>query len=119
MAVLLFIAGSTLVSNLTDIGLDTIAEAISDASLPILVLAFFVSMLPRFANAVALSALAPTKVPLGRLTVLQLAMSRSTSPCPRPPLRGCQHPFLPAQRRRVHDQVAIERSTDSPDSSAR
>ena len=29
----------------------------------------------RFANAFALSALAPTKVPLGRLTMLQLAMS--------------------------------------------
>ena len=75
MAVLLFIAGSTLVSSLTDIGLDTIADAISDASLPILVVAFFVSMMPRFANAVALSYLAPTKVPLGRLTVLQLALS--------------------------------------------
>ena len=40
-----------------------------------MVLAFLVSMSARFANAVALSGLSPTKVPLSRLTVLQLAMS--------------------------------------------
>ena len=75
MGVLLFVAGSALVSSLTDIGLDTIAEALSEASLALVFLAFLVSMSARFANAVALSGLAPTKVPLGRLTMLQLAMS--------------------------------------------
>jgi hypothetical protein len=75
MGVLLFIAGSALISGLTDIGLDTIADAMSEASIPILILAFLVSMSARFANAVALSGLAPINVPLSRLTVLQLAMS--------------------------------------------
>ncbi len=75
MGVLLFVAGSALVSSLTDIGLDTIAEALSEASLALVVLAFLVSMSARFANAVALSGLTPTRVPLSRLTMLQLAMS--------------------------------------------
>ena len=61
-------------SSLIDIGLDTIVDAMSDASLPILVVAFLVWMLRRVANAVALSGLSPVKVPLSRLTVLQLAM---------------------------------------------
>ncbi|HEY5875439.1 MAG TPA: lysylphosphatidylglycerol synthase domain-containing protein [Ilumatobacteraceae bacterium] len=75
MGALLFLAMSSLISSLLDVGLDTIADALREASLPIVVLAFFVSMMARPANAYALSALAPIKVPLSRLTVLQLAMS--------------------------------------------
>jgi glycosyltransferase 2 family protein len=75
MTVLLFIAGSTLVSGLLDIGLDTIYEALQQANFAIVVLAFFVSLLSRPVNAYALSALAPTPVPLGRLTMLQFAMN--------------------------------------------
>ncbi len=74
-AAILFIAGWVLISGLTHIGLDTIGQAISDASIPILIAAFVVSSVGRFSNAVALSGISPTPVPLGRLTALQFAMT--------------------------------------------
>ncbi len=73
--VFLFIAGNVLISGLTNIGFDTIVTAISDASIPILIVAFCVSSLGRVSNAVALSGISPTPVPLGRLTALQFAMT--------------------------------------------
>jgi uncharacterized membrane protein YbhN (UPF0104 family) len=75
MAVLLFVAGTALVSGLADIGIDNIVEALQTASLPILLLAFVIGQTPRFANAVALSAASPLRVPLGRLTALQFAIT--------------------------------------------
>ena len=75
MAVLLFIAGSTLITGLLEIGLDTIWEAIREASFPIVILAFLISLLSRPSNAYSLSALSPVKVPFGRLVVLQFAMN--------------------------------------------
>ena len=73
--VLLFIAGNVLISGLTDIGIDTVVTAIGEASLPLLIVAFFVSSMGRVSNAVALSGMTPTPVPLGRLTALQFAMT--------------------------------------------
>ena len=73
--VLLFIAGNVLISGLIDIGLDTIVDAIRGPSIPILILAFCISCLGRFSNAVALSGMSPTPIPLGRLTALQFAMT--------------------------------------------
>ncbi len=73
--VLLFIAGNVLITGLMDIGIDTVVTAISEASLPLLILAFFVSSMGRVSNAVALSGMTPTPVPLGRLTALQFAMT--------------------------------------------
>ena len=73
--VLLFIAGNVLISGLIDIGIDTIVDAIQQASIPILILAFCISCLGRFSNAVALSGMSPTPIPLGRLTALQFAMT--------------------------------------------
>ncbi len=75
MGLLLFFAASALVTGLLEIGLDTIYDAISEANIWLVILAFFVALLSRPANALALSALAPVPVPLGRLTMLQLAMS--------------------------------------------
>ena len=46
-----------------------------EASGPLLLLALFIGLTPRFANAVALSAVAPSKIPLGRLTALQFAIT--------------------------------------------
>jgi uncharacterized membrane protein YbhN (UPF0104 family) len=75
MAVLLFVAGNTLVSNLLSVGLDTLWEAFQEASWPIAVAAFFISLLSRPVNAYGLTALAPAPVPLGRLTMLMFAMN--------------------------------------------
>jgi glycosyltransferase 2 family protein len=72
---LLFIAGNVLISGLIDIGIDTIVDAIRQASLPILILAFGISCMGRVSNAVALSGMSPTPIPLGRLTALQFAMT--------------------------------------------
>ncbi len=72
---LLFIAGNVLISGLIDIGIDTVVSAIKEASLPLLILAFCVSSMGRVSNAVALSGMTPTPVPLGRLTALQFAMT--------------------------------------------
>ena len=75
LAVLLFVAGSTLITGLLEIGFDTIVDAIREASLPIVVLAYLISLLSRPSNAYSLSALSPVKVPFGRLVVLQFAMN--------------------------------------------
>jgi uncharacterized protein (TIRG00374 family) len=74
-ALLLFVAGYVLISGILEIGLSTITSAISEASLPLLIVAFLVSSLGRVSNAVALSGISPTPVPLGRLTALQFAMT--------------------------------------------
>jgi uncharacterized membrane protein YbhN (UPF0104 family) len=74
-ALVLFVAGYMLVSGLTEVGLETIVDAMRDASLPILIGAFLVSSFGRFMGAVALNGISPTRVPLGRLTVLQFAQT--------------------------------------------
>ena len=119
--VLLFIAGNVLISGLIDIGIDTIVDAIQQASIPILIVAFCISCLGRFSNAVALSGMSPTPIPLGRLTALQFAMTfvgpgdaldRRT--------RRRQHPLLPARSASSRlPPWRSERSTGSPAFSVR
>jgi uncharacterized protein (TIRG00374 family) len=75
MAVLLFFAASRLVTGLLEIGLDTIWDALRDANFAIVVFAFCISLISRPATALGLTALTPVKVPFGRLTILQFAMS--------------------------------------------
>jgi uncharacterized protein (TIRG00374 family) len=71
----LFIAGYMLVSQLTQVGLETVWEAMRDASIAILIGAFLVSSFGRFMGAVGLAGISPTPVPVGRLTVLQFAQT--------------------------------------------
>jgi uncharacterized membrane protein YbhN (UPF0104 family) len=73
MGLLLFVAATALISGLTNIGIDNIIDAIAAASVPILIVAFVIGQTPRFANAVALSAASPVRVPFGRLVALQFA----------------------------------------------
>lgn len=75
VAVLLFVAFSSLISSLTDIGFDTIWAALQDASIPLVITAFVFGFSPRVTNAISLGATSPTKLPLGRLTMLQIAMT--------------------------------------------
>lgn len=75
MAVLLFFAASRLVTGLLEIGLDTIWDALQHANFAIVIFAFCISLISRPATAMGLTALSPVKVPFGRLTLLQFAMS--------------------------------------------
>jgi uncharacterized membrane protein YbhN (UPF0104 family) len=75
MAAVLTFAGYRLVSGLLEIGLDTLFDAIREASLPVVIAAFFISLLSRPVNAYGLTALSPIPVPLGRLTMLMFAMN--------------------------------------------
>jgi uncharacterized protein (TIRG00374 family) len=74
-SVVLFVAGYMLISQLTEVGIDTVWEAMKDASFAILVGAFFVSSFGRFMGAVGLAGISPTPVPVGRLTMLQFAQT--------------------------------------------
>ena len=75
LVLLMLVATWALLSSIADVGLDTIIDAMREASGPLLLLALFIGLTPRFANAVALSAVAPSKIPLGRLTALQFAIT--------------------------------------------
>jgi uncharacterized membrane protein YbhN (UPF0104 family) len=75
LLLLVVVATSALLSSIADIGLDTIIDAMLEASGPLLLLAFIIGLTPRVANAVGLSAVAPSKIPLGRLTALQFAIT--------------------------------------------
>jgi len=75
LALILLVASWALISSLADIGIDNILDALASASGPLVVVAFVIGLTPRVANAVALSAAAPTPIPLGRLTALQFAIS--------------------------------------------
>lgn len=75
LILLIFVATSALLSGIADIGLDTILDSMRDASGPLLLLAFVIGLTPRVANAVALAAVAPAKIPLGRLSALQFAIT--------------------------------------------
>jgi uncharacterized protein (TIRG00374 family) len=70
---MLLIAGWLLVSALTDVGLDTMADALRAASWPIVVIAFVAGQLPRFANALSVLAAAPAPMPFARVAALQFA----------------------------------------------
>ena len=63
----------TLISQLADIGWDTIVAAIRSASLPILLAALVLGQVPRVAQAGSLRTASPTPVPLLRMTKLVFA----------------------------------------------
>jgi glycosyltransferase 2 family protein len=75
LMVVLVLASWALISSLADIGIDTIVEAIQEASAPLLILAWLIGFTPRVANAIAISAAAPSRIPLPRLTALQFAIT--------------------------------------------
>lgn len=75
MTVMLFVAGSALVTGLADIGLDTIVDSLREASWPLVVVAWFVAQTPRFANAFAIQAASPTALPYARVSALQFAIT--------------------------------------------
>jgi uncharacterized membrane protein YbhN (UPF0104 family) len=74
-SVIMFVAGYLLISQLTEVGIENIVNAMKDASIPILIAAFVVSSSGRVANAIGLEGISPTPVPLGRLTTLQFAQT--------------------------------------------
>ena len=59
-----------LISQIADIGWDTITEALRSASLPILLTALVLGQMPRVAQAGSLRTASPAEVPLGRVTKL-------------------------------------------------
>jgi uncharacterized protein (TIRG00374 family) len=75
MTVMLFVAGSALITGLADIGLDTIVDSLREASWPLVVVAWFVAQTPRFANAFAIQAASPTALPYARVSALQFAIT--------------------------------------------
>lgn len=75
MGLLLVVAAVALVSSLQDIGIDAIVDAVRAASVPLLILALVIGQTPRLANAVAIAAAAPLRIPLPRLAVLQFAIT--------------------------------------------
>jgi uncharacterized membrane protein YbhN (UPF0104 family) len=75
LTLLFAVACYAFVSSIMDVGLDTIIDALKGASVPILILAWFIGLTPRVANAMALNAATPAHVPLGRLTALQFSIT--------------------------------------------
>jgi uncharacterized membrane protein YbhN (UPF0104 family)/tRNA A-37 threonylcarbamoyl transferase component Bud32 len=75
MWILLLIVGSAIVGAIQEVGVASIVDAITAASLPILILALLVAQTPRFAGAFAVSKAAPIPVPYGRLSLLEFAIT--------------------------------------------
>lgn len=70
---LLGLVGYLLISQLADIGWDTIVEAVTGADPVLLLAALLLGQLPRVATAASLRTASPAPVPLGRVTRLQFA----------------------------------------------
>ncbi|HUV19328.1 MAG TPA: lysylphosphatidylglycerol synthase transmembrane domain-containing protein [Ilumatobacteraceae bacterium] len=75
MWVLLAVVAYGIVGAIQSVGLQSIVDAITEASPAILLLAFIVGQTPRFAGAFAVSKASPIPVPLGRLTLLEFAIT--------------------------------------------
>lgn len=75
LTLLFIVACYALVSNVLDIGVDTILDALRGASVPVMMLAWVIGLTPRVSNAMALSSASPSHIPLGRLTALQFAIT--------------------------------------------
>jgi uncharacterized protein (TIRG00374 family) len=75
MWVLLAVVAYGIVGAVQEVGLQSIVDAIGEASPAILVLALVVGQTPRFAGAFAVSRASPIPVPLGRLTLLEFAIT--------------------------------------------
>ncbi len=73
--VLLLIVAVTMVSAIEEVGIETIVDSVQAASLPILLLALVIGQTPRVANAASLAAASPIRLPFGRLTTLQFAIT--------------------------------------------
>ena len=75
MWVLLVVVAYGIVGAVQQVGLQSIVDSIRQASPAILLLALVVGQTPRFAGAFAVSQAAPIPVPLGRLTLLEFAIT--------------------------------------------
>ena len=75
MWILLAIVFYTIVGAIQDVGVQSIIDAISGASVPILILALIVGQSARFAGALSVSQATPIPVPYGRLTLLEYAIT--------------------------------------------
>ena len=75
MWVLLAVVFYGIVGAIQDVGLQSIIDAITSATPAILLLAFVLGQVPRVASAFAVSRAAPIPVPLGRLTLLEFAIT--------------------------------------------
>ena len=75
MWVLLAVVFYGIVAAVQDVGLQSIVDAITSATPAILLLAFVLGQVPRVASAFAVSRAAPIPVPLGRLTLLEFAIT--------------------------------------------
>ena len=75
MWVLLAVVFYGIIAAVQDVGLQSIVDAITSATPAILLLAFVLGQVPRVASAFAVSRAAPIPVPLGRLTLLEFAIT--------------------------------------------
>ncbi len=75
MWVLLVVVAYGLIGAIQSVGLSSIVDAISEANMAILLLALVLAQVPRVASAFAVSRAAPIPVPLGRLTMLEFAIT--------------------------------------------
>jgi uncharacterized membrane protein YbhN (UPF0104 family) len=75
MAVLTFIAFTSLISSLTEIGFDTIGDQLADASVAWLVVAFVLAQLTNVAEYVQLVGVAGLRVPFGPTIMFRYALS--------------------------------------------
>jgi len=75
MIVLLVIVAYSLIGAIQSVGLQSIVDAITAASLGVLLLAFVLGQVPRVASAFAVSRAAPLPIPLARLTLLEFAIT--------------------------------------------
>ena len=72
---LLAIVAVSMVGAIQQVGIQSIIDAISGATLSILLLALIIGQTPRFAGAVAVSQASPIPIPYGRLTLLEYAIT--------------------------------------------
>lgn len=75
MWILLTVVAYGIIGAVQTVGLASIVDAIGEATPAILLLAFVIGQTPRFAGAFAVSRAAPLPVPLGRLTLLEFAIT--------------------------------------------
>ena len=75
MWILLVVVAYGIVGAVQQVGLQSIVDSIEQASPAILLLALVVGQTPRFGGAFAVSQAAPIPVPLGRLTLLEFAIT--------------------------------------------
>ena len=75
MWVLLAVVAYGMIGAVQSVGLSSIVDSVSQANMAILLLALVLAQVPRVASAFAVSRAAPIPVPLGRLTLLEFAIT--------------------------------------------